>query len=120
MRRTMPTPVLACPSCHVSLKVPDTSLGRKLRCPRCGNLDGAPVGDAGLAHFKGCTGLRSVSLTGTRVTDLSPLKGMPLKELSCDFKPERDTEILRSLKSLQRINGKPAAEFWKEVDARNP
>jgi len=24
---------------------------------------------------------------------LSILKGMPLKRLSCDFKPERDTEL---------------------------
>ncbi len=45
-------------------------------------------------------------------------KDMPLKELGCDFKPERDTEILRSIKTLETINGKPAAEFWKEVDAK--
>jgi len=41
---------------------------------------------------------------------------MPLKYLSCDFRPERDTAILRSLnKTLTTINGKPAAQFWKEV-----
>jgi hypothetical protein len=57
---------------------------------------------------------------GTQVTDLSPLQGMPLKELMCDFKPERDAEILRSLKTLEKINGKPAQEFWKEVDAKKP
>jgi hypothetical protein len=34
-----------------------------------------------------------------------------------DFKPERDPEILRSIKTLATINGKPAKEFWKEVDA---
>jgi hypothetical protein len=43
---------------------------------------------------------------------------MPLKELSCDFKPERDAAILRPIRTLERINGKPAQEFWKEVDAR--
>jgi len=42
---------------------------------------------------------------------------MPLKEFSCDFKTERDAEILRSIKTLETINGKPAAVFWKEVDA---
>jgi hypothetical protein len=51
------------------------------------------------------------------VTDLSPLKGMPLKELHCDFKPERDAEILRSITTLERINDKPAREFWAEVGA---
>src|SRR5262249_54479205 len=34
--------------------------------------------------------------------------------------PERDTEVLRSLRELQTINDKPAAEFWKELDARPP
>ena len=27
-------------------------------------------------------------------------------------------EILRALKTLETINGKPVAEFWKAVDAR--
>ena len=54
----------------------------------------------------------------TKVIDLSPLKGMPLKELHCDFKAERDAEILRSIKTLETINGKPAAVFWKEVDKK--
>jgi hypothetical protein len=40
---------------------------------------------------------------------------MPLKEVYCDFRRERDAEILRSITTLGRINGKPAAEFWKEV-----
>jgi hypothetical protein len=31
-----------------------------------------------------------------------------------------DTEILRSIKTLEKINNKPAAEFWKEVDAKKP
>jgi len=43
---------------------------------------------------------------------------MPLKELGCDFKAERDVEILRSIKTLEKINDKPAKEFWKEVDAK--
>jgi len=47
------------------------------------------------------------------VTDLSPLEGLPLKEITCDFQPERDAAILRSIKTLEKINGKPAAEFLK-------
>jgi hypothetical protein len=52
------------------------------------------------------------------VSDLSPLKGMPLKEIYCDFQRERDAESLRSLKDLEKINGKSAADFWKEVDGQ--
>lgn len=62
--------------------------------------------------------LRYLSCNGTKVSDLSPLKGMPLVELSCNFKAERDAEILRSIKTLVKINGKPANEFWKEVEAK--
>jgi hypothetical protein len=39
---------------------------------------------------------------------------MPLKEIWCDFKPERDAEVLRSLRTLETINRKPAKEFWKD------
>ena len=65
----------------------------------------------GLTHF-GC-----VQLTGVAVTDLSPLKDMPLKTLTCDFVAARDAGVLRGLRTLETINDKPAAEFWKAVDA---
>jgi hypothetical protein len=45
---------------------------------------------------------------------------MPLTILFCDFEPERDAEILRSIKTLETINDKPATKFWKEVDAKKP
>jgi hypothetical protein len=54
----------------------------------------------------------------TNVTDLSVLRGMPLKILSCNFPTERNAAILRSIKTLDQINGKSAAAFWKEVDAK--
>jgi hypothetical protein len=44
------------------------------------------------------------------------LKGMRLKEIHCDFQRERDTSLLRSLTTLERVNDKPAADFWKEAD----
>ncbi len=62
--------------------------------------------------------LQRLSLSGTPITDLSPLKELPLQELSCDFKPERDTQLLKSIKTLKSINGKPAAAFWKEKDGK--
>jgi hypothetical protein len=43
---------------------------------------------------------------------------MPLTHLWLTFQPERDAEIVRSLKTLEIINSKPAAEFWKEVDGK--
>jgi hypothetical protein len=62
--------------------------------------------------------LTSLDLLAAKVTDLSPLKGMPRKEPRCDFQRLRDAEILRSLTTLKRINDKPAADFWKEVDGQ--
>jgi hypothetical protein len=47
------------------------------------------------------------------VTDLSPLEGMALRHLQFDFNPERDGRILRSLKSLETLNGKPAKDVLK-------
>ncbi|MBI3862004.1 MAG: SUMF1/EgtB/PvdO family nonheme iron enzyme [Planctomycetia bacterium] len=61
--------------------------------------------------------LKELIFQGTKVSDLSPLKGMPLEAIRYDFKPERDIEILRSMTNLKTINEKPAAEFWKEVEA---
>jgi len=80
-------------------------------------LDVSYTGVSDLSPLKGMK-LKVLDVRSTRVSDLSPLKGMPLKELGCDFQPERDTEILRSLTTLERINEKPAADFWKEVDGR--
>jgi hypothetical protein len=55
---------------------------------------------------------------GSGITDLSPLKGMTsLTDLKCDFVPDRDSKILRSIKSLRNINGMSTSEFWKRVDA---
>lgn len=64
------------------------------------------------------TKLTYVGCTLTSITDLSPLRGIPLKRINCDFKPERDAEILRSIMTLENINEKPAADFWKDVDAQ--
>jgi tRNA A-37 threonylcarbamoyl transferase component Bud32 len=76
-----------------------------------------PVAD--LSPLKGMK-LAGLNCRDTKVFDLTPLKAMPLKELWCDFKPERDTEVLQSLTTLERINDKPAQEFWKEVNTRKP
>jgi len=46
------------------------------------------------------------------VADLSPLSSVPLKELRCDFRADRDTGVLRGIRTLQKINDQNAAMFW--------
>ncbi|HBI41354.1 MAG TPA: hypothetical protein DDY78_00665 [Planctomycetales bacterium] len=125
-----------------STKVTDAGLSNFKDCENLSTLwlNDTQVSDAGLAHFKGCDNLTNVGLAntsitetglaqfkdrknlinlnirGTKVTDLSLLKGLPLKSLICDFNADRDAEILRSIKTLETINGKPMKEFWKEVE----
>jgi hypothetical protein len=103
-------------------QVTDAGLAHFSNCQGLGALDlsGTKVGDAGLAHLKGCKKLAMLDLRGTKVSDLSLLRGMPVRDLGCDFKAERDAKVLRSLPTLQTINGKPVKQFWQEVDARKP
>jgi tRNA A-37 threonylcarbamoyl transferase component Bud32 len=74
-----------------------------------------PVAD--LSPLRGMA-LKELNLTGSKVTDLSPIRGMPLTWLRLAFRPGQDAEIVRSLTTLQNINDRPAAEFWKEVDGQ--
>lgn len=76
------------------------------------------VGGTSISDFSPLAGMRLIGLgfAYTNVTDLSPISTHPLTHIYCDFKPERHTELLRSIKTLEMINDKPAAEFWKEVE----
>ena len=65
-----------------------------------------------LAPLKGAP-LTSLSCTGTKVVDLSPLAAAPLVAVAGDFQPERDAGTLRSIKTLQTVNGLPTDEFLK-------
>lgn len=107
--RGMPLKELACQATQVSDLAPLT--GMPLISLFC---EGNPVAD--LSPLKGMK-LEVLHCDRTKVTDLSVLRGMPLKSLNCDFRPERDAAILRSIKTLETINDKAAAQFWKEVDA---
>ena len=101
-------------------QVDDTGLDYFKDCKKLKGLDLSHtlVTHTGLACFKNSKDLMRLYMGDTKVADLSPLKGMPLKELYCDFQPERDAAILRSIKTLENINGKPAAEFWKDVESK--
>ena len=110
------TPVSACPI--KEMNVADTPVSNisalkdmkldSLFCERSSVADLSPLVDMPLS---------ALDVTNTPVVDLSPLKRLPLKWLQCDFRSERDAAILRSIKSLVTINGKPVADFWKEVDS---
>jgi WD40 repeat protein len=72
-----------------------------------------------LSPLRALTGLSRLTLRGSapgksRLRDLSPLKELPLEELHHDFRGADDRAVARSLKTLQRINGRPAADFWRD------
>ena len=66
--------------------------------------------------------LRDLPLSGlicsaTRVSDLSPLKDAPLTWINCDFDLKRDRRVLESITTVREINGQPAAEVLKDGGA---
>jgi hypothetical protein len=100
------------------------------------NLTGLPVSD--LSALKGMTSLRflvlenmplsdltplralklnTLKIKGTQVSDLAVLKAFPLTHLALDYRADREA-FLRSLKGLEHINDKPAAQFWREVNGK--
>jgi serine/threonine protein kinase len=100
------------------------------------NLTGLPISD--ISVLKGMTSLRmlvledmpladltslrglkveSLAIKGTKVSNLSALKALPLTDLAIDYRADQG-ESLRSFKGLERINGKPAAQFWMEVGGK--
>jgi Leucine-rich repeat (LRR) protein/tRNA A-37 threonylcarbamoyl transferase component Bud32 len=97
----------------IGTKVTDLS---PLRGKRLTYLSVGFTGVADLSPLKEMP-LEFLHCKGMKAHSLSALAGMPLKHLDCDFSPWRDTELLRSIKSLNEINDRPAAEFWKKADA---
>lgn len=106
----MPLKVLLCQGTKVSDLTPlkDMPL-TMLLCNATQVFDLSPLKGMPLVYLQ---------CNSTPVSDLTPLNDLPLKTLIFDFKPDRDTELLRSIKTLETINEKPAAEFWKEVEER--
>ena len=89
-------------------------------------LKGMPLNDLNIPNTKvsdltpllGMNTLRRLSY-GDLVTDLSPLRNLALEQIYFhSFRAERDSMNLRAITTLKRINGKPAAEFWNEIDAQ--
>jgi len=97
----------------------------KLTCSNTNVADLSPLNpltlrslDIGLTRVTDLSPLRGMSLQALACNqlfplDLSPLRNMPLKELTCATPSPRDLQVLRSLKSLDKINGRPAKEILK-------
>jgi WD40 repeat protein len=100
--------------------------------PTASYLDGAVVSLklvtdelTDLSPLRGLKSLKTLTLRGSapgksRLRDLSPLKELPLEQLQYDFRGQEDRAVAQSLKTLQRINGRPAADFWKEQASKPP
>gem|GEM_PF-2404913 len=65
-----------------------------------------------LSPLKGMP-LQHLECINPKLADLSPLEGMPLKALRYELNLARDGKVLRSLKQLELLNDKPAAEVLK-------
>ena len=84
-----------------------------------------PGFDGSLKHQPEGTVIASLEVPSPFVQDLLPLRALSgLKTLICrstagwDNKAESDAAVLLSLKALTQINGKPVAQFWKDVQAK--
>lgn len=80
-------------------------------------------GDKLLSDFLALQGmpLEELQCAQTQLHDLTPLQGLPLRILGCDAvvtSDARQVEILRSFKSLERINDQLATEYWKNMESR--
>lgn len=100
-----------------------------LRCQYCGIKDLRPLQGMPLysleIHGNPITDLsplanspmQYLNIYKTNITDWSPLKTMrQLKMVAFDFDKERDSEILQSITTLEIINEKSVADFWKTIE----
>lgn len=99
------------------LNVPDLEVLREMPLQRL-EIAGMPnVVD--LSPLSGMP-LTDLSIDCPRVSDFTPLSELPLKVINFDNSNDNDRffDVIRSIPSLQTINGMPAAMFWKAVDEK--
>ncbi len=80
------------------------------------HCNGSAPGKGKLTDLSPLRGMKLVHLdiTNNPVRDVSPLRDLPLETLRFDDRPDQDLTPLREIKTLLKINMKPAAEFWAE------
>ena len=103
------TPLIGMPLKTLTLGKTRISDLEPLRGMPLRHLQVADTWVASLAPLQGLP-LDTLYVQGTKVRDLTPLRGMPLRTLYCNFDAARDGAVLRSLKSLEHINGKLVSE----------
>jgi hypothetical protein len=65
--------------------------------------------------------LESLQFWVTPVRDLSPLRNLPLTDIHCDeelLAQNNNRDVLRSMKTLRRIQTMPAEEYWRKYPER--
>lgn len=78
-------------------------------------LEQTPVRDLSPLAGKRLVELR---IADTLVKDLAPLAGMRLEKFTFMPDGKQDLQVLRRMTTLKTINGRPAAEFWKQHDTK--
>jgi serine/threonine protein kinase len=76
-------------------------------------ITGTKVSD--LSPLRTMKTLRRLNCVGCPISDFTPLIGLPLRQLHADVQADRDQAVLRSIKTLETINQIPIAEFWKKL-----
>lgn len=73
------------------------------------------IGDTNVADLSALKAMPIETLYATNIkaNDYTPIVTLPLKHLGIDIRTANHVEVLRSIKTLETINGKPAADFWK-------
>jgi serine/threonine protein kinase len=86
-------------------------------------LEGMPLSSLQIdgTHVSNLSPLRNMKLLvlglhGTLVTDLSPLTEISVRHLHLDFAADWDANLLRSIRTLETINEKPANEFCLKLE----
>lgn len=64
--------------------------------------------------------LQVLDCTGCPITDFEPLTATSIRELFADVQAGRDVAILNRITTLEKINGLPSKDFWREFSATHP
>lgn len=81
-------------------------------------IAGTPIHDLG--PVRRMSRLRALDCTGCPITNFQPLTATPLRELTANIEADRDATVLNRIRTLEKINGKPVKEFWKQLAAARP
>jgi Leucine-rich repeat (LRR) protein len=70
-----------------------------------------------LSPLAGMTHLQSLYFNGTSVTDLTPLKQLPIETMRFDVSNHVDYSVLRNMPKLKSVNDRTVEQFFAELSA---